>query len=89
MMPQHPYVTEAGNRDGICIKLCDSLGSFRSCVVGTAIYDDVQVRRVEPGEGEIEVLSDEFELVSSRSGELPFMPCKDRATRQERRHGFA
>jgi len=31
--------------------------------------------------GVMEVLSDEFELVSARSGWPPFMPCKDRATR--------
>ena len=38
--------------------------------------------------GFLAVVSDEFELVSARSGWLFFMPSKDRATRQEQRLGF-
>ncbi|KNX39835.1 hypothetical protein ROTO_36290 [Roseovarius tolerans] len=37
--------------------------------------------------GPLLVLPDKFELVSGRAGSLPFTPCRDCATRQERRRG--
>ncbi|SHI57229.1 hypothetical protein SAMN05444000_1021, partial [Shimia gijangensis] len=46
--------------------------------------DDDPTKRIWKREN-LDVLSDKFELVSTRTKLLPFMPCRDRATQQEQR----